>query len=83
MTPENKKDEKYWERRIRNNVAAQRSRQARRMKENQIALRASFLENQNKQLKVTMNKLNIENNNIKVRVENILAQLREMNCGQN
>lgn len=83
MTPENKKDEKYWERRIRNNVAAQRSRQARRMKENQIALRASFLENQNKQLKVTMNKLNIENNNIKVRVENMLAQLREMNCGQN
>ena len=30
-----------------------------------------------------MNKLNIENNNIKVRVENMLAQLREMNCGQN
>ena len=77
VTPDNEKDEKYWQRRLRNNVAAQRSRQARRLKENQIALRASFLERQNRQLKVTMNKLNVENNSIKVRVENILAKIRE------
>ena len=62
---------------MRNNVAAQRSRSARRLKENQIALRASFLENQNFQLKLTMKKLNIENSNIKVRVEDLLAKIRE------
>ena len=77
VTPEDKKDAKYWESRVRNNVAAQRSREARRLKENQIALRASFLESQNLQLKLTMKKLNIENNNIKVRVEDLLAKIRE------
>ena len=51
VTPANKKDGKYWERRVKNNVAAQRSRQARRLKENQIALRAAFLERENKVLK--------------------------------
>ena len=40
------KDERYWHRRQKNNVAAKRSRDARRIKENQIALRASFLEKQ-------------------------------------
>ena len=38
------KDDKYWNRRNKNNVAAKRSRDARRIKENQIAMRASFLE---------------------------------------
>jgi len=38
------KDEKYWARRRKNNMAAKRSRDARRVKENQIALRAGFLE---------------------------------------
>ena len=44
------KDAKYWERRIKNNVAARRSREARRLKENQIALRAAFLEQENERL---------------------------------
>ena len=34
--PEEKKDGRYWSRRIKNNVAARRSREARRLKENQI-----------------------------------------------
>lgn len=38
------KDEKYWARRRKNNMAAKRSRDARRLKENQIAMRANFLE---------------------------------------
>ena len=38
------KDDKYWARRRKNNMAAKRSRDARRVKENQIAMRASFLE---------------------------------------
>lgn len=44
FVPEGLKDEKYWARRRKNNMAAKRSRDARRMKENQIALRAGFLE---------------------------------------
>lgn len=51
FTPEEMKDEHYWEKRIKNNVAARRSREARRLKENQIALRAAFLEKENRILK--------------------------------
>merc|ERR1712179_833564 len=43
-----KKDDKYWEKRNKNNVAARRSREARRLKENQISLRTAFLEQQNR-----------------------------------
>ena len=46
-----RKDEKYWEKRGKNNVAARRSREARRLKENQISLRTAFLEQQNNSLK--------------------------------
>jgi hypothetical protein len=42
-----KKDGKYWEGRTKNTIAARRSREARRLKENQIALRAAFLEKEN------------------------------------
>ncbi|XP_066521335.1 HLF transcription factor, PAR bZIP family member b isoform X2 [Hoplias malabaricus] len=49
--PEDLKDEKYWARRKKNNLAAKRSRDARRLKENQIAIRASFLEKENSALR--------------------------------
>ena len=45
------KDEAYWERRKKNNEAAKRSRDARRAKEDEIAIRAAFLEQENIQLK--------------------------------
>lgn len=44
FVPDSLKDDKYWARRRKNNMAAKRSRDARRMKENQIALRAGYLE---------------------------------------
>ncbi|XP_067285491.1 TEF transcription factor, PAR bZIP family member a isoform X2 [Pseudorasbora parva] len=47
FVPEEKKDDKYWNRRKKNNVAAKRSRDARRLKENQITVRAAFLEREN------------------------------------
>ena len=53
-TPEAKKDDHYWAKRTKNNFAAKRSREARRLKENQIALRASYLEKQNIQLKISL-----------------------------
>lgn len=44
FVPDDLKDDKYWARRRKNNMAAKRSRDARRMKENQIAMRAGYLE---------------------------------------
>ncbi|KAL7883445.1 hypothetical protein SRHO_G00011030 [Serrasalmus rhombeus] len=49
--PDDMKDDKYWARRRKNNVAAKRSRDARRLKENQIAIRAAFLEKENAALR--------------------------------
>ncbi|KAM3863520.1 HLF transcription factor, PAR bZIP family member a [Diretmus argenteus] len=50
--PEDLKDDRYWARRRKNNVAAKRSRDARRLKENQIAIRAGFLEKENGALRM-------------------------------
>jgi len=41
------RDEKYWERRRKNNVAAKKSRDARRVRENQLRLKVLCLENAN------------------------------------
>uniref|UniRef100_A0A672TXV3 D-box binding PAR bZIP transcription factor n=1 Tax=Strigops habroptila TaxID=2489341 RepID=A0A672TXV3_STRHB len=49
--PEEQKDERYWSRRSRNNAAAKRSRDARRLKENQLSVRAAFLERENAALR--------------------------------
>uniref|UniRef100_A0A3P9B351 TEF transcription factor, PAR bZIP family member n=1 Tax=Maylandia zebra TaxID=106582 RepID=A0A3P9B351_9CICH len=51
FVPDEQKDEKYWSRRKKNNLAAKRSRDARRLKENQITVRASFLERENAALR--------------------------------
>ncbi|XP_015518906.2 protein giant-like [Neodiprion lecontei] len=48
------KDAAYWERRRKNNEAAKRSRDARRAKEDEIAIRAAFLEQENIKLKVEL-----------------------------
>jgi G:T-mismatch repair DNA endonuclease (very short patch repair protein) len=34
--PDAEKNEEYWAKRVKNNVAARRSREARRLKENQV-----------------------------------------------
>ncbi|TWW79120.1 D site albumin promoter binding protein b [Takifugu flavidus] len=51
QVPDNMKDEKYWTRRHKNNEAAKRSRDARRLKENQISVRAAYLERENAALR--------------------------------
>jgi len=58
--PDDKKDEAYWERRRKNNEAAKRSRDLRRMKEDEIAVRASFLEQENLKLKAQVTILKAE-----------------------
>ncbi|XP_044153828.1 hepatic leukemia factor isoform X2 [Bufo gargarizans] len=70
FTPDDLKDEKYWARRKKNNMAAKRSRDARRLKENQIAIRASFLEKENSALRLEVADLRKELGKCK----NILAK---------
>ncbi|XP_061740518.1 TEF transcription factor, PAR bZIP family member b isoform X2 [Nerophis ophidion] len=57
FVPNEQKDDKYWSRRKKNNVAAKRSRDARRLKENQITVRASFLERENAALRKQVGEL--------------------------
>ncbi|CAJ1075553.1 HLF transcription factor%2C PAR bZIP family member a isoform X2 [Xyrichtys novacula] len=68
--PEDMKDDRYWARRRKNNVAAKRSRDARRLKENQIAIRAGFLEKENAALRMEVADMRKELG----RCKNILAK---------
>ncbi|KAK9721700.1 Basic region leucine zipper [Popillia japonica] len=52
--PDEQKDDKYFERRRRNNQAAKKSRDARKQREDQIALRATLLEHENALLKAQL-----------------------------
>ncbi|CAF1353770.1 unnamed protein product [Rotaria sp. Silwood1] len=54
------KDDTYWERRRKNNEAAKRSRDARRAKEDEIALRAAILEQENIKLRLELSQLKQE-----------------------
>ena len=54
------KDESYWDKRKKNNESAKRSREARRMKEEQIALRVVYLEQENLQLRTEVSLLKSE-----------------------
>lgn len=63
--PDEQKDDKYWERRRKNNIAAKRSREARRVKENQIVIRASYLGKENGALRDDVLELKKENSTLK------------------
>lgn len=62
------KDDRYWAKRNKNNIAAKRSREARRTKENQIALRTAFLEKENSVLKGELEKFVSENKELKTKL---------------
>ncbi|XP_014600987.1 PREDICTED: thyrotroph embryonic factor [Polistes canadensis] len=59
------KDATYWERRKKNNEAAKRSRDARRAKEDEIAIRAAYLEQENLKLKYELAALRNETAKLK------------------
>ena len=63
--PQELKDQAYWERRRKNNLAAKRSRDARRAKEDEIAIRAAFLEQENVQLKWEVARLKTETSRLR------------------
>ena len=60
FVPDMMKDANYWTQRAKNNLAAKRSREAKRLKENQIALRAIYLERENELLRDKIRKLEEE-----------------------
>ncbi|TKR86581.1 hypothetical protein L596_011148 [Steinernema carpocapsae] len=60
------KDEAYWERRRKNNDAAKRSRDSRRQKEDEIAVKAAILEQENMRLKVEVHRLREETTRLRV-----------------
>ena len=66
--PNEKKDPTYWSRRQKNNKAAKRSREAKRVKENQITMRTAFLEEENIRMRADVNKLMAENKHLRVRL---------------
>ncbi|KAJ8938553.1 hypothetical protein NQ314_011442 [Rhamnusium bicolor] len=63
--PEEQKDDKYFERRRRNNQAAKKSRDARKMREDQIALRATILEHENAILRAQVLTLREESSSLR------------------
>jgi len=74
VSPE-RKDDRYWESRTKNNVAARRSREARRLKENQIALRAAFLERENSTLKKQVQEAKFTNSKNQMELEILREKL--------
>jgi len=68
FVPEEQKDEKYWERRRKNNVAAKRARDAQRIKMNQIMVRTAWLEKENEKLSVKLSESLEEQEKLKERL---------------
>ncbi|BFZ12418.1 hypothetical protein BsWGS_15457 [Bradybaena similaris] len=63
--PDDQKDDAYWERRRKNNDAAKRSRDARRAKEEEIAVRATLLEQENLKLREELALLRTETHRLR------------------
>jgi len=74
--PEEHKDEKYWEKRIKNKEATRRSREAKRLKQNQIALRAAHLERENKTLRDQIDAAKKSSSELQNETEELKARLR-------
>jgi len=76
FVPQDSKDDKYWEKREKNNVAARRSREARRLKENQIALRTAYLEKENNGLKAELDAAKAENMELMAEKQMLIEKLK-------
>ena len=59
------KDELYWNKRRKNNEAAKQSREAKRRKDNQIVMRAAFLEEKNTKLRDELGEISVVNDAIR------------------
>merc|ERR1719221_1649168 len=73
--PECQKDERYWEKREKNKEATRRSREAKRLEENQIVLRAAYLEKENKVLKQELDTSNFDRSKLETEIEILKRKL--------
>ena len=73
------KDQRYWEKRQRNNASAKRSRDARRVRELETQIRAEYLEDENYRVKVENEVLREEN----ARLLRTIEKLRSGACKDN
>jgi len=78
FVPDELKNNKYWAKRCKNNEAAKRSREARRLKENQIAMRARYLEEENLALKGEVDNLKKENTELKQMMTALEEKLNQL-----
>merc|ERR1711976_356153 len=77
FVPSEAKDDKYWDKREKNNVAARRSREARRLKEKQIALRTAYLEKENNGLKAELEATKAENIELMAEKQMLIEKLKQ------
>ena len=70
------KDERYWEKRQRNNASAKRSRDARRVRELETQIRAEYLIDENRKLKNENEVLRDENYSLQRTIESLELQLK-------
>jgi len=78
FVPDELKNTKYWAKRCTNNEAAKRSREARRLKENQIAMRARYLEEENNVLKAEVEELKKENGELRRSMQNLEEKINDL-----
>lgn len=69
------KDSAYYERRKKNNAAAKKSRDRRRIKEDEIAIRATFLENENREFQAELASARNQVNELKMELTAVRKQL--------
>jgi len=69
------KDSAYYERRKKNNAAAKKSRDRRRIKEDEIAIRATFLENENREFQAELISARNQVAELKIELANARKQL--------
>merc|ERR1719323_2855222 len=74
--PEEMKDDKYWEKRLKTKEATRRSREAKRLKQNQIALRAAHLERENKNLREQIESAKKTSTELAQETDELKARLR-------
>jgi len=75
--PDDEKDAGYWERRKKNNMAAKRSRESRRNRDNQVTERTAFLENENITLKNRINEVRSEILDVKEKLQHYQIMCRD------
>ena len=68
------RDDKYWERRRKNNIAAKKSRDARKIRENQLKVKVNCLQNANQVLRDQVERDKQEINDLKQKVSNLMSE---------